>query len=188
MRTEHPKELQKILDMKPEALRRLYNDISKELKPFETKSIRFILDMYDMLSAPGRISNRKLRAFIVAHCYVALYERTKKLLYKIYKAKFGKGPKNDEELMKFLDDYPLSKSLLDTSEWGIKTNQVRNCVSHGKFYFDYKNSVFVFMVKKEKRIPLRELWRKALPMAHLNSLVTRSIVEETTKIQNSFTI
>jgi len=188
MEIERPKELQKLLDMKPEALRRLYNNISKELKPFETKSIRFILDIYKMSSARGRISNRKLRAFIIAHCYVAFYERTKRLLYKIYKAKFGKGPKNDEELMKFLDDYPSWKFLLDTSKWGIKPNQVRNCVSHGKFYFDYKNSVFVFMVKKEKRIPLRELRRMVIPISHLYSSVTRSIVEKVRKIENSLTI
>lgn len=178
MEIERPKELEKLLDMKPKALRKLYDDISKEWKPFETKSIRFILDMYVV---SGRIRNRKLRAFIIAHCYVAFYERTKRLLYKIYKAKLGKGPKNDEELMEFLDDYPSWKFLLDTSEWGIKPNQVRNCVSHGKFYFDYRSSNFVFMVKKEKRIPLRELWRIIIPMSHLYSSVTRSIVEKVRK-------
>lgn len=185
MEIERPKELEKLLDMKPEALRRLYADVSKEWKPFETKSIRFILDMYDL---SGRISNRKLRAFLIAHCYVAFYERTKRLFYRIYRAKCGKGPKNDEELMKFLDDYPSWKILLDTSKWGIKPNQVRNCISHGKFYYDYRSSNFVFIVKKEKRIPLRELWRIILPMTHLYSSVTRSIIEKVRRGENSLTI
>jgi hypothetical protein len=182
MEIERPKELDKLLNMKPEALRKLYNDISKEYNPFQTRSIRFILDMY---TTSRNIKNRKLRAFIIAHCYVAFYERTKRLLSKIYKAKFGKGPKNDERLMEFLDNYPSWKFLLDTSEWGIKPNQARNCISHGKFYFDYRNSVFVFMVEKEKRIPLRDLWRIAVPMAHLYSSVTHSIVERAGKIPTS---
>lgn len=175
VRIERTEELEKLLDMKPKALSRLYYDISKEWKPFETKSIRFIFDMYEMSRG---ISSRKLRAFIIAHCYLAFYERTKRLLYKIYKAKFGKGPKDDKELMSFLDDYPSWKSLLDTSRWRIKPNQIRNCVSHGEFYYDYKHSEFVFMVKKEKRIPLRELQRIVLPMLHLYSSVARSIVKK----------
>jgi len=174
MQIERPKELKRLLDMKPEALKELY-DALKVRKKSETKNIEFIVSIYGM---SRRIKNRKLRAFIIAHCYVAFYEWTKRLLYKIHKVKFGKAPKNDEELMKFLDDYPSMKFLIDTSIWEIEPNQIRNCVSHEKFYYDYKNSELVFMPRKEKRIPLRELWRIIIPMMNFHSTILHFLAKK----------
>ena len=181
---KRPTELKKLLDISPEVLRKLYNDLRKERLQFEGKNIRFNLDIQRLLK---RVKNRKLEAFIIAHSYVAWYEWTKRLLYKIYKAKFGRGPINDEELMKFLeDDIPSWKALFDTSEWGIKANQIRNCVSHEKFYFDYKPSELVFMVKKEKRVRLRELRIKILPMSDFYDTILSSLIEKVTKGEISY--
>jgi len=54
----------------------------------------------------------------------------------------------------------LDKKLFYTTKWGLKANQIGNCVSHEKFYFDYRNSELVFMTEKEKRVRLRDLSRK----------------------------
>jgi len=173
-----PIELKKLLDVSPEALKKLYDDLRKERIQFERKNIRFNLDIQTQY---WRVKDRKLGAFIVAHSYVAWYEWTKRLLRKIYKAKFGKGPANDGELIEFLEDYPSWKGYLDTTEWGIKANQIRNCVSHAKFYFDYRNSELVFMTKKEKRIRLRDLKRRILSMSHFYSTVLNSLIKKVTK-------
>lgn len=175
---KRPIELRKLLDISPEALKKLYDDTRRERLQFERKNIRFDLDIQYLAE---RLRNRKLKAFIFAHSYVAWYEWTKRLLSKIYKAKLGKGPTNDQELLKFLDDYPSLKVPLDTTEWGIRANQIRNCVSHEKFYFDYKNSELVFMVKKEKRVRLRELRIKIYSMADFYSTLLDSLKEKVTK-------
>ena len=170
---KRPEELKKLLDIDPDALRKLYNDIQKERR-FRAKNFKF---NFEIQRLARHLRNRKLKAFIIAHSYVAWYERTKQLLYKIYKAKFGKGPKNDGELLKFLDDYPSWKCLLDTKEWGIEANQIRNCVAHEKFYYDYKPSEIVFIVKtnKEKRVRLRELQILLYPMLHFHATLLGSI-------------
>lgn len=175
---QRPIELKKLFDINPEALKKLYDDTRRERLQFERKNIRFDLDIQYLAE---RLRNRKLKAFIFAHSYVAWYEWTKRLLSKIYKAKLGKGPTNDQELLKFLDDYPSLKVPLDTTEWGIRANQIRNCVSHEKFYFDYKNSELVFMVKKEKRVRLRELRIKIYSMADFYSTLLDSLKEKVTK-------
>ncbi len=180
---KRPTELKKLLDISPRALKKLYDDTRKERLQFERKNIRFNLDIQRLL---GRVKNRKLKAFIVAHSYVAWYEWTKRLLYKIHKAKFGKGPTNDNELMKFLDDYPSWKGYLDTTEWGIQANQIRNCVSHERFYFDYKTSELVFMVKKEKRVRLRDMRVKILPMSHFYATLLSSLREKVTESKISY--
>jgi hypothetical protein len=125
------------------------------------------------------IKDCKLKAFIVAHSYVALYEWTKRLLSKIYKAKFGKGPTNDEELLSFLDDYHHGK-FFGYNRMGIRANQIRNCVSHEKFYFDYKLSELVFMANKEKRVRFRELEMKIYQMSHFYVTLLRSLREKVT--------
>lgn len=173
-----PMELKKLLDIEPETLKKLYDDLQKERIQFERKNIRFNMEV-QMLYL--RVKNRKLRAFIVAHSYVAWYEWTKRLLSKIYKAKFGKGPENDKELIDFLDDYPSWKGALDTTKWEIRANQIRNCVSHEKFYFDYKNSELVFMAKKEKRVRLRELRSEIYHLSHFYATLLRSLREKVTK-------
>jgi len=175
---KRPVELKKLLDINSEALKKLYDTLRKERIQFERKNIRFNLDIQ---TAYWRVRNRKLGAFIVAHSYVAWYEWTKRLLSKIYKARLGKGPANDGELIEFLEDFPSWKGCLDTTEWGIKANQIRNCVSHEKFYFDYKNSELVFMTKKEKRIRVRDLKRRILSMSHFYSTVLTSLMEKVTK-------
>jgi len=177
-----PVELRKLLDMSPEALKKFYNDTRKERLQFEGKNIGFNLDIQNLVE---RVKNRKLKAFIFAHSYVAWYEWTKRLLSKIYKAKFGKGPTNDEELLKFLNDYPSLKVSLDTTEWGMRANQIRNCVSHEKFYFDYKSSELVFMVKKEKRVRLRDIKIKIYSMADFYVELLRSLNEKITKSEIS---
>lgn len=174
-----PREIRELLDINPEALKRLYNDTRRERQQFQIKNIRFNMDIQ---SLAREIRNRKLEAFIVAHSYVAWYEWTKGLLYKIHKARLGKGPKDDNELMKFLEDYPSLKSYIDTTElWGIQANQIRNCVSHERFYFDYRHSELVFMMKKEKRVRLPELSWQIRSMTSFYDMLLRSLVEKVTK-------
>lgn len=83
--------------------------------------------------------------------------------------------------MKFLDGYPSWKVSLDTKEWGIRANQIRNCVSHEKFYFDYKTSELVFMAKKEKRVRLRDIRFKIYPMASFYATLLDSLKAKVTK-------
>lgn len=163
---KRPLELREIFDMKPEARKRLYKEIMKARQEYLLKNMKFNLHVY---SQAHKVKDRKLKAFIVAHSYVAWYEWLKSVLYMIHKAKFGKGPKNDDELMKFLDNYPSWKFLMDTSRWDIKPNQMRNCVSHERFFFDYRTAELVFIAEKEKRVPLRDLTWKIFPMANFYS-------------------
>jgi hypothetical protein len=175
--SKEPEELERIFDISPELLRKLFDELRKEKISFENKNVLFNFYVQDLMR---KVRNRKLQAFMVAHNYVAMYEWTKRFMSKIYKAKLGKGPTNDEELMIFLDDYPSWKYLLDTSEWDIKPNQIRNCVAHQKFYFDYRSSELVFMLGKEKRVPLNELRRMVGPMAHFYSTLLTSLKEKIT--------
>jgi hypothetical protein len=74
---------------------------------------------------------------------------------------------------------------LDTREWGINANQIRNCVAHERFYYDYKHSELVFTVeKKEKRIRLRELRWRFISIAHTYATLIQSLKQkvETGKI------
>lgn len=162
---KRPVEFRGLFDMNPKALRKLYEDTRIVRQQFERKNIKFNLDIQNSYLYRG-IKDRKLKAFIVAHSYVAWYEWTRRLLRKIFKAKLGKGPKDDKELLEFLDDYPTLKSYLDTTKWGLTANQIRNCVAHEKFYFDYKPSELVFMIKKEKRVRLWELRNNISGLSH----------------------
>ena len=182
-KNKRPIELKKLLDISPEALKKLYAALRKERVQFERQNIPFNLDIHGLLKG---VKSRKLKAFIVVHNYVAWYEWTKRLLYKIYKAKLGKGPKNDEELMKFLDEYPTWKVFMVTRGWEIRANQIRNCVAHEKFYFDYKNSELVFMVKKEKRVRLLELELKISSMSEFYAILLKSLREKVTKGEISY--
>jgi hypothetical protein len=157
--SKKPEELNTLFDLKPETLRKILAEVRKERLQFGLKNIDFILNVQNLVNS---LNNRKLKAFILAHCYIAWYEWTKSLLYKIYKGKFGKAPRDDKELLEFLSGFP-SLGVLDTSEWGINANQMRNCVAHERFYYNYKKSELVFRVdEREKRIRLRDLqWRFA---------------------------
>jgi hypothetical protein len=147
-------EWKKLFEISPKALKKIHDDIRKEMTQFRRKNLRFNLEIQRFIRI---LKNRRLKAYIIAHSFVAWYEWTKGLLSKIYKAKMGKGPENDEELIRFLYDYP-SLGILDTEEWEVKANQIRNCVAHERFYYDYKPSEIVFIVNgKEKRIKLREI-------------------------------
>ncbi len=171
-------ELKKLFDMPPKTLKRLYDDTRKERMQFRMRNIQFNVEIQRLAE---NLRGRKLKAFIVAHSYVAWYEWTKGMLNKIYKARLGKGPKNDEELIRFLRDYP-SLRVLDTEEWEIRANQVRNCVAHEKFYYDYKSSSLVFIVgKKEKRIRLREFKAKFNSLLHTNVELLDCLKEKVAK-------
>jgi len=172
-----PEELKKLLDMRPGALRKLYNATRKEREQFERKNIRFNLDIQRSWLW-NKSKDRKLEAFIVAHSYLAWYEWSKRLIEKIFKAKFGKGPEDDKELMKFIYSYPSLEGFIDTTGWGIRANQIRNCVAHEKFYFDYKNSELVFMTKKEKRVKLRDLRTKMIPMSQFYIMLLDALKEK----------
>ena len=157
-------ELKRLFDIDNKALKRIYNEVRKEKFHFGTKSVKF---SYEIIEIVAYLKNRKLRAFVSANSYVAWYEWTKRLLNKIYKARFGKRPKNDEELIQFLEDYPTLE-VLDTKEWEIEANQIRNCVAHGRFYYDYRLSELVFIVQnKERRVRLRELQYKLFFMIRM---------------------
>lgn len=178
-----PEELNKLFfELKPEILRKILAEIRRERMRFGEKNIHFVLDVQDSIWKTTK--NRRLKAFILAHCYIAWYEWTKNLLLKIYKGKFGKAPADDKELIEFLVRFP-SLGVLDTSEWGIKANQIRNCIAHEKFYYDYKHSELVFIVEREpKRIRLRELQQRFYSMTDTHSMLIQCLKQkvETGKI------
>ena len=178
---KRPEELCKLFELKPEKLKKILAELREERRHFGQKNIKFILTIQNLIDTTN---NRKLKAFILAHCYVAWYEWTKNLLSMIYKGKFGKGPENDNELIKFLCDFP-SLGALDTTDWGINANQIRNCVAHEKFYFDYKRSELVFTVKnKDKRIRILEFKWRFLSLSRTYTLLIQSLRQkvETGKI------
>jgi len=156
---ESQREVQNLFDMSSHALAKLYQDTVKEREQFQRKNIKFNLDIQSSYLYE-KTKDRKLRAFVIAHSYVAWYEWIKRIFQKIMKAKTGKGPENDKELLDFLDHYPLIKESFDITdlEWNIKPNRMRNCVAHEEFYFDYRFSEIIFMDGgKEKRIRLIEI-------------------------------
>jgi hypothetical protein len=71
-------------------------------------------------------------------------------------------------LIRFLGGYPSLVILsFFSEEWDIKANQIRNCVAHERFHYDYKNSEIVFIVNgKEKRIRLREIEFRLMSISH----------------------
>jgi len=71
-------------------------------------------------------------------------------------------------LIRFLSGYPsLGIFSFFSEEWEIEANQIRNCVAHERFYYDYKHSEIVFIVNgKEKRIRLREIEFRLLSISH----------------------
>lgn len=173
-RMKEESELKKLLHIDDSKLKILHHKIKKQ-RPFDVKNIRFNLRIQDLLE---EVKDRKLKAFIIAHCYVAWYEWTKKLFYEIYKAKLGKGPKNDDELQKFLRDYP-QWNFLSTKTWGIRANHIRNCVAHEKFHYDYKDSEIVFLVHgKEKRLKLIEMKLKLFQLSHIYPKILAALREK----------
>lgn len=156
-------ELKRLLTLNQDVLKDLLKHVQKDMDEYQRRNIQFNLEIHDRAE---KVKDRKLKAFLVAHIYVAWYEWVKNLLYKIHKAKLGKGPKDDNELLKFLEDYPSLKHYMDTSDWGMNPNQIRNCVAHERFFFDYKTGELVFMARKEKRVRLFDLRVQIRPMIH----------------------
>jgi hypothetical protein len=158
-------EWKKLFDINPKALKKIHDDIQKEMTQFKRKNLKFNLEIQRLVKL---LKHRKLKAYIVAHSYVAWYEWTKGLLSKIYKAKLGRGPENDRELIKFLSGYPsLGIFSFFSEEWEIEANQIRNCVAHERFHYDYKHSEIEFIVnQKEKRIRLREIEFRLISISH----------------------
>jgi hypothetical protein len=178
-----PEELNRLFDINQENLRGIVKDIRKWRLDFGEKNIHFVLNVQRLATTTN---NRKLKAFLLAHCYVAWYEWTKVLLLAIYKGKRGKGPNNDDELIKFLGENFPSLQVLDTREWGIGANQIRNCVAHEKFYYDYKRSELVLNVNsRNKRISLRELERRFHIMTETYSMLVQCLKQkvETGKVR-----
>jgi hypothetical protein len=156
-------ELKRLLTLNPDALKDLLRHVRKEMDEYQRRNIQFNLEIQDKTE---KVQDRKLKAFMIAHIYVAWYEWVKNLLYKIHKAKMGKGPKDDNELLKFLENYPSLKHYMDTSDWGMNPNQIRNCIAHERFFFDYKTGELLFMAGKEKRVRLFDLRGQIRPMIH----------------------
>jgi len=167
-------QLEELLLIDDNKLGILYHRIKKQ-RQFDVKNIRFILGIQDLLE---EVKNRKLRVFIIAHCYVAWYEWTKKLFCEIYKAKLGKGPCKDGELQKFLTDYPRW-NFLSTETWGIRANDIRNCVAHERFYYDYRDSEIVFLPNgKEVRLKLIEMKLKLFQLSHVYPKILEALKEK----------
>jgi len=61
-------EWKKLFDINPKALRKIHDDIRKEMTQFRRKNLRFNLEIQRFLKI---LKHRKLKAYIVAHSYVA---------------------------------------------------------------------------------------------------------------------
>ena len=171
-------EWNQLFELPMPTLMKLYTEIRDERNEFRRKNISF---NFDVQRAARTLRNRKLKAFVIAHSYVSWYEWTKGILSKIYKAKLGCGPKNGRELLKFIREYP-SLNVLNTREWEIEANQIRNCVAHENFYYDYRSSNLVFIVdKKEKMVRLRQLELSCSYMSNIYQKLLNYLVEKITK-------
>jgi hypothetical protein len=88
-----PEELNKLFEVKPEILGKILGEIRKERLHFGEKNIDFVLKVQGLVETTN---DRKLQAFILAHCYIAWYEWTKACFIKFTRGNSGK----DQEMMK----------------------------------------------------------------------------------------
>ena len=91
------------------------------------------------------------------------------LLKDVYKYKTGKKPKSDEELLAYMNQFPRLNPFNNfTKQIGLNANQIRKCISHEKYYFDYKSSQLVFTNKKEFRVALKDFETLIVLLANFN--------------------
>ena len=125
-----------------------------EVKELDSKSI---LSKYPSVSA-----------HLVAHLYKTLYEYIKPILLQMYKAKFGKATNNSKELLTIFAGYSTLENLLQEKIQNIRANQIRNCIAHENYYFDYSDSSFVFLIhEKEVRIQSQNFVNAATNLVYL---------------------
>jgi hypothetical protein len=144
----------------------IYKMYVKKGRLLSQKNAEFNLKI---VSSTRNIENRWLKAYIIAHSFATWYEWTKDLLKDIYKYKTGKKPKSDEELLGYMNQFPRLNPFNNfTKQIGLNANQIRKCIAHEKYYFDYKNSELVFNNKKEFRVALKDFETLIVLLANFN--------------------
>lgn len=122
-----------------------------------------------IVSSTRGIENRWLKAYVVAHSFATWYEWTRDLLKDIYKYKTGRKPKSDEQLLAYMNQFPrLNPFNSFTKQIGLNANQIRKCIAHEKYYFDYKSGELVFTNKKEFRVALKDFETLIVLLANFN--------------------
>lgn len=157
-----PVDFSNLLDVGVERIKKMY--YKRQQNSVLKHNINFNISIMELLRNQ---KNRKLKSYMLAHSFATWYEWTKTRLNEIYKCKFGKGPMNDEELLKFMEQYPkLHPFAIFNEAYGINANQIRNCIAHEKYFFDYKNNELVFVFNRECRISLRDLEQVTFMLAN----------------------
>ena len=144
----------------------IYKMYAKKRRLLSEKNAEFNLKI---VSSLRHLENPWLKAYIIAHSFATWYESTKNLLKDIYKYKNGKGPKNDEELLAYMNQFPRLNPFNNfTKQIGLNANQIRKCIIHEKYYFDYKNNELVFTNKKQFKVALKDFETLIILLANFN--------------------
>jgi hypothetical protein len=145
----------------------IYKMYAKKKRIFNQKNAEFNLKI---VSSLRNIDDKWLKAYIIAHCFATWYEWTIGQLKDIYRYKNAKGPKNDEELLAYMNQFPrLNPFNILIKQIGINASQIRKCVAKERYYYDYKNNQLIFTNKKEFKVKITDLETLIVLLANFNN-------------------
>jgi hypothetical protein len=158
-----PMQFNDLLNFNQASILKMY---TKKRRRLTEKNAEFNLKI---ISSLRNLENKWLKAYITAHSFATWYEWTIDSLKDIYKYKNGKKPKNDEELLAYMNQFPRLKPFNNfTKQIGINANQIRKCVAKEKYYFDYKSNELIFRNRKEFKVALKDFETLIVLLANFN--------------------
>jgi hypothetical protein len=163
----------------------IYKMYAKKKRQLNQKNAEFNLKI---VSSIRNIDDKWLKAYIIAHSFATWYEWTIDQLKDIYRYKNAKGPKNDEELLAYMNQFPrLTPFNSFMKQIGINASQIKRCIAKEKYYYDYKGNELVFTNKKEFRVKIKDFETLIVLLANFNKELEFYIKEIALngKIENS---
>jgi hypothetical protein len=163
----------------------IYKMYAKKKRLLNQKNAEFNLKI---ISSMRSIDNKWLKAYIIAHSFDTWYDWTIDQLKDIYRYKNSKGPRNDEELLAYMNQFPrLTPFNNFMKQIGIKASQIRRSIAKEKYYYDYKSNELVFTNKKEFRVKIKDFETLIVLLANFNKELEFYIKEIALngKIENS---
>ncbi len=171
----------------------IYKMYAKKKRLLNQKNAEFNLKIISSLRS---IDNKWLKAYIIAHSFGTWYDWTIDHLKDIYRYKNSKGPRNDEELLAYMNQFPrLTPFNNFMMQIGIKASQIRRCIAKEKYYYDYKSNELVFTNKKEFRVKIKDFETLIILLANfdkelefyikeiaLNGKIENSILDDSTEL------
>jgi hypothetical protein len=163
----------------------IYKMYAKKKRLLNQKNAEFNLKI---VSSLRNIDDKWLKAYIIAHSFATWYEWTIGQLKDIYRYKNSKGPKNDEDLLAYMNQFPrLNPFNIFMKQIGINASQIKRCIAKEKYYYDYKSNELVFTNKKEFKVKIKDFETLIVLLANFNKELEFYIKEIALngKIENS---